>query len=191
MSSCPFRWNHVAVSDDPVAGTPAAPPFEPIPEGGPSSTWPHLVLYRRVIDALFALPDSFRTSLNIAGVRVTDLYTLNSALGASIEQSVVDNLNALRPIWDSQNQYQLYSFVRQNQVFSDVLLQSAAPQAEPPIIMGIELKGWFALAKEGEPSFRYTVNPEACADADLLVVFPWMLDEVVSGRPRLMQPFIA
>lgn len=64
------------------------------------------------------------------------------------------------------------------------------PTSVPPIIMGIELKGWFALAKEGEPSFRYTVNPDACADADLLVVFPWILDEVVSGRPRLMPPFV-
>lgn len=57
--------------------------------------------------------------------------------------------------------------------------------------MGIELKGWFALAKEGEPSFRYTVTPNACAPADLLVVFPWVLDEIVSGRPKLLQPFVS
>jgi hypothetical protein len=124
-------------------------------------------------------------------VRVTDLYTLNSALGASIEQSVVDNLNALRPIWDPDNAYELYTFVRQNQVFPDVLLQTAAPNVQPTIILGVELKGWFVLSKEGEPSFRYTVSPDACADADLLAVFPWMLDEVISGRPRLLKPFVA
>jgi hypothetical protein len=179
------------LSDDPVAGTPAALPAEPAPEGGPATSWPHRRFYDRVIDALYALPDSFRTSLNIAGVRVTDLYTLNSALGASIEQSVVDNLNALRPIWDPDNQYQLYGFIRQNQVFPDVLLQSAAPHTIPPILKGHRAERVVrSCAKEGEPSFRYTVSPGACADADLLVVFPWILDEVVSGRPRLMQPFV-
>lgn len=70
-------------------------------------------------------------------------------------------------------------------------LQTSAPGVEPQILMGIELKGWFALAKEGEPSFRYTVTPSACADADLLVVFPWVLGEVVSGIPKLLQPFVS
>ena len=57
--------------------------------------------------------------------------------------------------------------------------------------MGIELKGWFVLAKEGEPSFRYTVTPAACAPSDLLVVFPWMLSEIISGSPKLLEPFIS
>jgi hypothetical protein len=142
--------------------------------GGPPNNWEHRALYDRVLDALHALPNSFRTSLNITGVRVTDLYTLNSALGASIEQSVVDNLNALRPIWDPSGAYRLYAFARQNQVFPDVLLTTSAPSADPKIVTGIELKGWFVLSKEGEPSFRYKVSPAGCADADLLVVFPWI-----------------
>jgi len=56
--------------------------------------------------------------------------------------------------------------------------------------MGIELKGWFVLAKEGEPSFRYKASPAACAPQDLMAVYPWGLDEVISGAPRLMRPFI-
>ena len=118
-----------------------------MPSGGPAKDWAHRPLYDRVIDALHALPDTFRTSLNIAGIRVPDLHTLNTALGASIERSVVENLNALRRVWDPQGEYRLYSFVRQNQAFPDVLLQTAAPSADPAIIMGIELKGWFALAR--------------------------------------------
>jgi hypothetical protein len=163
----------------------------PVPSGGPAAAWAHRKLYERVLDALYALPDFFKTSLNIAGARVTDLYTLNSALGALLEQSVVEGLNSLRPIWDPDGTYKLYSFVRQNQVFPDVLLQTAAPGAVDQIILGIELKGWFALAKEGEPSFRYTVSPSVCADADLLVVFPWVFDEVISGHPKLQAPFVA
>jgi len=56
--------------------------------------------------------------------------------------------------------------------------------------MGIELKGWYALAKEREPSFRYVVTPAVCAPADLLVVFPWVLSSVISGSPQLFQPYI-
>jgi len=52
------------------------------------------------------------------------------------------------------------------------------------------LKGWYALAKEREPSFRYRVTPAVCAPDDLLVVYPWVLDRVISGTPQLFAPFV-
>lgn len=158
--------------------------------GGPPATWVHRTLYDRVIDALHALPSRFRTKLRIAGVAATDLFTLNTPLGAAIEQSVVDSLNELRPIWDPSDQYQGYVFVRQPQAFPDVRLQTTAPGAVERIIMGIELKGWFLLSKEEEPSFRYSATPAVCQPQDLLVVFPWQLDEVISGSPQLLRPLI-
>jgi hypothetical protein len=141
---------------------------------------------------LHALPSRFRTSLRIAGISATDLFTLNTPLGAAIEQSVVESLNDLRELWDPNGEYEVYSFVRQAQVFPDVRLQTTAPgvAAADRIIMGIELKGWFILSKEGEPSFRYKATPLACAEQDLMVVYPWTLDEVLSGAPRLMRPFV-
>jgi hypothetical protein len=142
-----------------------------------------------VLKALYALPGDFDTDISITGVRVGDLHTFNTALGAAIEQSVVENLNKIRSIWDPDERYKLYRFVRQPQVFPDVRLQTDAPGMES-VLMGIELKGWFALAKEGEPSFRYTVNPDVCAPADLLVVFPWIFKEVISGGPLLLRPFV-
>ena len=99
-------------------------------------------------------------------------------------------MNETRAIWDVEQNYVLYHFVRQSQRFPDVILRSAASIAQQDIIMGIELKGWYALAKEREPSFRYVVTPAVCAPADLLVVFPWALSNVVSGTPRLFQPCI-
>lgn len=164
----------------------------PTPTGGPPPVWPHRKLYERVIDALHTLPSRFHTSLRIAGISATDLFTLNTPLGAAIESSVVENLNGLRELWDPEGKYQVYSFVRQAQVFPDVRLQTTAPGVAEAdrILMGIELKGWFILAKEGEPSFRYKASPLVCSSQDLLVVFPWGLDEVISGTPRLMRPFI-
>ena len=164
----------------------------PIRTGGPGDGWPHRKLYERVIDALHTLPARFKSPLVISGVRVTDLFTLNTALGAGIEDAVVSNLNLLRELWDPDDQYANYVFVRQAQVFPDVRLQTNAPSIPHAdrVLMGIELKGWFMLAKEKEPSFRYRVAPGVCAPQDLLVIYPWILSEVVSGTPKLHMPLI-
>lgn len=162
---------------------------QPLKTGGPSASWPHRVLYEDVIKTLYALPEEFQTSLRISDFRATDIFALNSALGASIEDAVVKGLNSLREVWDPSGKYALYRFERQAQAFPDVRLVKQDPTGQD-IIMGIELKGWFALSKEGEPTFRYTVTPNACADADLLVVFPWVLSDVVAGSPKLLSPFV-
>jgi hypothetical protein len=86
------------------------------------------------------------------------------------------------------NQYSRYAFVRQSQTFPGVLLRNQ--QDEKDILFGVELKSWYVLSKEGEPSFRYQATPEACADADLVVVIPWILSEVISGTPRLLRPYV-
>lgn len=98
----------------------------------------------------------------------------------------------MRSSWDPDGTYSLYGFVRKPQSFPDVVLRrldldSAAPDA---ILLGIEMKGWYVLSKEGEPSFRYTVTPDACAEADLLVCVPWALRNVISGHPRVFDPYI-
>jgi hypothetical protein len=80
--------------------------------------------------------------------------------------------------------------VRQSQTFPDVLLRRAGPGDGPEVVMGIELKGWYVLAKEKEPSFRYTVSPSVCQPQDLLVVVPWALSNVVSGSPVLFDPYV-
>lgn len=166
-------------------------PSPPRPQNGPDKSWEHYQLYKRIVDSLYALPDNFATSLFIEGIPATDLFTLNTALGAAIEQSVVDSLNNLRDFWDPDKRYADYYFVRQSQRFPDVILKTDNPAKESAsILMGIELKGWFVLSKEGEPSFRYEINPDCCADADLLVVLPWLFDSVISGKPVLMTPIL-
>lgn len=166
-------------------------PAQPQITGGPPATWNHRALYDRVIAAIYAIEDKFETALNISGVPVSDLFTMNSALGAAIEKSVVESLNDLKGFWDPDSNYSDYRFIRQAQCFPDVLLKSTNPNSDPEIIMGIELKGWFVLSKEGEPSFRYKIAPQCCAEADLLVVMPWIFDSVVSGKPKLMTPIIS
>ncbi len=118
----------------------------------------------------------------------TDIFSLNAPLGTTIEEQVVATLNLMRPVWDPMRNYQTYSFVRQTQTFPDVLLRKQADGQE--VIMGIELKGWYLLAKEGEPSFRFTVSGNACGTFDLLVVVPWVLSNVLSGTPVVYSPFL-
>jgi len=160
----------------------------------PNSKWKHFDLYQSVRDIIFSLPGHFSTTTHIEGISATDIFTLNSALGATIENQVVDTLNRVRSVWDSSGKYRLYSFVRQAQTFPDVLLTKKISDSEnatqDEIIFGIELKGWYLLAKEGEPSFRFQVTPSACAVADLVVVVPWALSNVISGSPRIFTPYI-
>lgn len=157
------------------------------PKEKPWVTWPHFSLWERVHDALLAAPGYFKSDIMITGVPATDLQNLNTLLGATIEDRVVDTLNSMRSVWDPESKYMDYAFVRQPQTFPDVLLRRAS---DGDIVMGIELKGWYLLAKEDEPSFRFTVTREACALADLLAVFPWHFSEVISGRPKLLAPFV-
>jgi hypothetical protein len=57
-------------------------------------------------------------------------------------------------------------------------------------ILGLELKGWYLLAKETEPSLRFQTTASACAIQDLLVVVPWALSNVISGSPMLFEPWV-
>lgn len=161
----------------------------PVKRIEPSDAWPHKRLWTGVRDALKALPAHFHSDTFIEGVNATDVFTLNSALGATIENQVVETLNTIRSVWDPENRYGTYLFVRQPQSFPDVVLKNLSDETADPI-MGIELKGWYLLAKEAEPSMRFQQTKCACADADLIMVVPWVLNSVISGRPRIYAPFI-
>lgn len=49
----------------------------------------HYQLYRDVREAISSLLIYFRTETHISGIMATDLHTLNTVLGATIEQQVV------------------------------------------------------------------------------------------------------
>jgi hypothetical protein len=147
-------------------------------------------VYRRIRETLYALPSYFKPETFVAGLLATDIFALNSALGATIEAQVVDALNDLRTTWDPGQAYSQYSFVRQPQTFPDVRLQRFRDDGTFDIIMGVELKGWYLLAKEGEPSFRMTASPDSCAPADLIAIYPWVLSNIISGHPQLFRPFV-
>ena len=154
----------------------------------PAASWMHYQLYRRVIDALYAVPAHFTSRTAIEGIAATDLQTLNTVLGATIEEQVVATLNRMRAVWDPDEEYQRFFFYRQAQVFPDVLLKADRNGEE--IVLGIELKGWYLLSKEEMPNFRFQITPAACAEADLIVVVPWALSNVLSGTPVTYKPFV-
>lgn len=161
--------------------TPVAPTQESL------AGWEHFPLYQAVREAIACLPIYFRTETHISGIMATDLHTLNTVLGATIEEQVVSTLNLIRNTWDPTGKYALYSFVRRAQTFPDVLLCKVS---SGEILLGIELKGWYLLAKEAEPSLRFRTTAAACAKQDLIVVVPWVLGNVISGSPILFEPFV-
>lgn len=154
----------------------------------PKKTHSDYALWTHVKEAILSLPGYFSApEIRVAGVRATEVFTLGAALGATIEDQVVVTLNRMRHVWDAQDAYPLLTFIRQPQTFPDVKLRDAASGA---IKLGIELKGWYLLSKEGEPSFRYQVTPRVATVWDLLVVVPWFLSDVISGTPRVLRPHI-
>jgi len=152
------------------------------------SEWKHYSLWRNVRRALYAVPDHFDTPTTIEGLMVSDIFTLNTPLAATIEEAFVHTLNSLRPVWDPDSHYQDYAFSRQAQTFPDVLLRAVDNGTRP--LMGVELKGWYLLAKEKEPTFRFNTTESAINPWDLLVVVPWVLSNVLSGTPILFPPFV-
>jgi hypothetical protein len=163
------------------------PFIEPIRQP-PNKDWEHFAVWQKVYDLIEALPNYFKSEILIKGINVTDIYAVGSLFSAVIEAQIVDMLNKLRSIWDSENQYSNYTFIRQSQTFPDILLVNI--QNNRNIIFGIELKAWYVFSKETEPSFRFTVDQDACGYPDLLVVMPWFLSEVLSGTPSLLFPYI-
>lgn len=150
-------------------------------------------LVENVRDALAALPVHFSSRTFIEGLEAGDLFSLNSMLGGSIEIQVVETLNKLRAVWDPDEEWSEYAFVRSSQTFPDVRLVTASPsrvKAGEEVVLGIELKGWYLLSREGEPSFRYTVSRDACDPHDLLVVVPWHLSNVLAGDPIVYAPYV-
>lgn len=140
--------------------------------------------------ALMALPGEFDFKHSVSGVAATDLFNLNTFLGAGIELEVVRTLNSLRQIWDPEGIWSTYRFERSSQAFPDVRLVDQAASSQIPIALGIELKGWWMLAKEGVPSMRYMVSADACTPYDLICTVPWYLSSAVSGVAEVAEPWV-
>lgn len=156
----------------------------------PKKDWEYRELYEQVKKAIYSLPAHFNSEVNIEGIKAEDLFSLNTVLATTIEESVRDTLNNMRSVWNVNNNFSDCTFIRQPQTFPDIVLVRNLGGGEYEPIMGIELKSWYLLSKEKEPTFRYKITPEACAPQDLLVVIPWTLDNATTGTPEIHEPYI-
>jgi hypothetical protein len=146
-------------------------------------------LVANVREAIRALPFYFESKTAIEGLDAGDLFSLNSVLGGTIEVQAVSTLNRIRNVWDPGDEWTDYGFERFSQTFPDVRLVSRRDASATPVL-GVELKGWYLLAKEKAPSYRYTATRDACSEYDLLVVVPWHLGDVLSGTPVIRDPYV-
>jgi hypothetical protein len=126
----------------------------PLPDLNSPAEDPRTELAQKVAGALLVLPGFFEFGTRIEGIDATDLFSLNSVLGTSIEVQVVHTLNKMRTIWDPDDVWVGYRFERQSQTFPDVRLVRRGT-GEPDIAMGIELKGWYLLSKRVYPAFDF------------------------------------
>lgn len=168
----------------PITSPPAAPQRASLPEGETRSR-----LVDNVREAIRALPFYFESKTMIEGLDAGDLFSLNSVLGGTIEVQTVHTLNRIRNVWDPDDEWSDYGFERFSQTFPDVRLVNRRDATATPVL-GLELKGWYLLAKEKAPSYRYTATRDACSEYDLLVVVPWHLSDVLSGAPTVRDPYV-
>ncbi|MGH7869436.1 MAG: hypothetical protein ACREP9_17815 [Candidatus Dormibacteraceae bacterium] len=146
--------------------TPRAPQRADLPE-----KYRRTRLVANVREAIQTLPFYFGSKTVIEGLDAGDLFSLNSVLGGTIEVQTVSTLNRIRNVWDPNDEWAEYGFERFSQTFPDVRLVNRR-EVIVTSVMGIELKGWYLLAKEKAPSYRYTATRAACSEFDLLVVVP-------------------
>ena len=109
-------------------------------------------------------------------------------LSAAVEVEVVKCLNKIRGAWDGNGEYAEYSFRRQAQGHPDVVFSCGGRRED--IVLGIEVKSRYVMAKEGEPSFRFKTTLGACPPQDFLLVVPWSLSSVLSGSPVVFDPCV-
>lgn len=158
------------------------------PDGETEKDWEHFELWERVVETLYALPSYFAVEGTLPIIPAADLHSANTLLGAVIEDAIPKTLNQLRTLWDPDREYSAYSFQRQPQTFPDVPFRKLS--GRPETLFGIEVKSWYVLAKEAEPSFRFYVNRNFCHPADVCVIVPWALDGAVSGKPVVFRPLL-
>lgn len=155
----------------------------------PPLDWEHFAVWERIRETLYALPSYFRMEGSLPNIPAKDLHSANTLLGAAIEEHIPVALNQLRSTWDPESKYADCLFKRQPQTFPDVAFRRETGDGST-VLFGIEIKGWYLLAKEMEPSFRMDVNRAFCAPADLAVVYPWAFSAAISGTPRLFRPLV-
>ncbi len=157
---------------------------EPPTRKEPDVDWKHHGLWSKVKSAAQELDTYFKSTITVSGINATEIYSFGSVLGLAIEEEVVRSLNMMRAKWDDGS-YSDYKFIRQAQTFPDVIFTDAND-----ILFGIELKSWYVLSKESEPSFRLKVNKNACTDKDLIMLVPWCFSNVLSGTPITFKPVV-
>ena len=150
----------------------------------PDTDWEHHDLWSKVKSAAQELDTYFKSTITVSGINVTEIYSFGSVLGLTIEEEVVRSLNVMRSKWDDGS-YSDYKFTRQAQTFPDMIFTDGKD-----ILFGIELKSWYILSKESEPSFRLKANKNACTDKDLIMLVPWCLSNVLSGTPITFKPVV-
>jgi hypothetical protein len=119
----------------PIPAGPSAPKRAGLPEGDRRTK-----LVTNVREAIRALPFYFESKTVIEGLDASDLFSLNSVLGGTIEVQTVSTLNRIRNVWDPDNEWAEYGFERFSQTFPDVRLISRRDVAATPVL-GMELKG--------------------------------------------------
>lgn len=148
----------------------------------------HCGVWTDVRSAVGLIRKESSSAIPVGGISACDLHAWGRVLSAAVEIEAVKCLNEVRSVWDGRKKYGSYAFRRQPERCPDVVL--ACGKRREDIVLGIEVKSWYIMAKECEPSFRFKTTIGACPPQDFLLVVPWSLSNVLSGRPAVFDPYL-
>jgi len=121
------------------------------------------------------------------GIDFSDLLglinRLNNYVGQGIEEYLCESLNVSL----ASSFVDGLEFYRNSSQFPDLFLIDNNTKS---ILLSIELKSWFVFSGD-EITARFHTSPDAIPDGSLLIIYPWLLDRIISGSPLLLAPHIA
>ncbi len=112
------------------------------------------------------------------------LNRFNNYVGQGIEELIGTQLNsALKSSWTTDPNLE---FVRNAVQFPDLYL---VDRQHKRFLLSIEIKSWFVFAID-DITARFEAAPNLIRDDSLLVLFPWCMTKLISGTPKLLEPYI-
>lgn len=147
---------------------------------------PETISAEKVREALLALEGTVIEGFSIPlPGDLRDISKAAALVSGVVEDRIPELLNRVRSqTWDEDGDLHAYEFRRMTIGFPDIqLVERADPER---FIFEMEAKSWYILATDPMTA-RFETSGSAVREGTLIAVVAWMLDGIVSGRPKLLR----
>jgi hypothetical protein len=117
-----------------------------------------------------------------------DIAKAAALVSGVVEDRIPELLNRVRAqTWDEDGEFHAYEFRRMTIGFPDIQLVERSNPGH--FIFELEAKSWYILATDALTA-RYETSADAVRPGTLIAIVAWILDGIVSGRPKLLRIYV-